>query len=94
MNKSVHLPCKVSADCLECPLSRCKWDDVEWFGNGVRRGRWYAITAVAERMGPTGAAAHCGVSKRTVFRAKAITLKDGNTLEDRAVFAAMAGAGG
>ena len=88
---SVYRPCEVSADCLGCPLTRCKHDAPVWFRTGVLRGRWYAIAAAAERMGPDGAATHFGISKRTVFRAKGITLKDGNSLEDRAVFAALAG---
>ena len=82
-------PCEVSADCFECPLSRCKHDDPQWFSYGRRRGQWYAIAEAADRVGLDAAAAHCGVSKRTVFRVLANMIQDSNTLEDRAVFAAL-----
>ena len=83
-------PCEVSADCLECPLSRCRYDAPTWFQKGVQSRRAYAIAAVAERVGRDAAAAHCGVSKRTVFRVLARMTKDTNSPEDRAVFAGLA----
>ena len=88
---SALTPCEVSADCLECPLSRCKYDAPTWFQSGLQRRRTYAIAAVAERVGRDAAAAHCGVSQRTVFRVLARMTKDTNSPEDRAVFAALAG---
>ena len=90
VKQSALSPCEVSADCLECPLSRCKWDDPAWFQSGVQRRRTYAIAEVAERVGRDAAAAHCGVSRRTVSRVLVRITKDTNSPEDRAVFAGLA----
>ena len=94
MRQTALTPCEVSADCLECPLSRCKYDAPTWFQKGVQSRRAYAIAEAAERVGRDAAAAHCGVSKRTVFRVMARMTKDTNSPEDRAVFARLGWGGG
>ena len=67
---NIYAPCAVSTDCLECPLSRCKWDDIEWFNSAVQNARRARVLADThgERLPLREQAARLGVSERTVFR--------------------------
>ena len=83
--------CEVHSDCLECPLSICKLDNLLWFNRSVRMGRWYTMAKM--HLGGTSAediAADFGVTVRTVYRS--ITRVNNGSMSpgDRAVFARLA----
>ena len=62
--------CEVSPSCLDCPLPRCKLDDLEWFSKYRRLGRDLRMAAEihAEGLTPMQAAQRFSVTPRTVFR--------------------------
>ena len=86
-----YIDCEVHNDCLACPLSICKWDDLSWFHRSVRMGRWYAMAEM--RLGGAFAedtAAVFGVTVRTVYGSIAKVNKASISPGDRAVFARLA----
>ncbi len=62
--------CEVSRSCLNCPLSRCKYDDPVWFQRHRRMARdlkvWQAIQR--EDLTADQAAERFSVTVRTIFR--------------------------
>ena len=52
-----YIDCEVHHDCLECPLSICKFDDLLWFHRSLRLGRWCAM---AEMHLGGACRGHCG----------------------------------
>ena len=62
--------CEVAANCLECPLSRCKFDDMDWFVKYRRMAQDLRMAAVIHREGlsVTQAAERFSITRRTVFR--------------------------
>lgn len=62
--------CEVARTCLECPLSRCKFDDMVWFTSYRRRARDFRIaTAIhSEGLSVKEAAQRFSVTPRTIFR--------------------------
>ena len=85
--------CEVADDCLECPLSRCRYDDPAWF-QSLRQNR--RALAVFFAMGGDGLdvrqmADRLGVTKRTVYRIResARSLARRETDADLRVFARL-----
>ena len=64
--------CEVATACLDCPLSRCKHDDPEWYQLGRRLGRDLALYREMLRDGLSvpAAAFRFGVVPRTILRVK------------------------
>lgn len=62
--------CEVARTCLECPLSRCKFDDMAWFNSYRRLARDFHIaTAIhSEGLSVKEAAQRFSVTPRTIFR--------------------------
>ena len=62
--------CEVARTCLECPLSRCKFDDMAWFNSYRRLARDFHIaTAIhSEGLSIKEAAQRYSVTPRTIFR--------------------------
>lgn len=62
--------CEVAVTCLECPLPRCKFDDMEWFGKYRRLARDLRITSIIDEEGLSiaDAAQRFSITPRTVFR--------------------------
>ncbi len=62
--------CEVAGACLECPLSRCKFDDMEWFTKYRQMAQDLRIVAAVrkERLTIAQTAARFSITKRTVFR--------------------------
>lgn len=62
--------CEVAPDCLECPLSRCKWDDLKWFRSMIAVARRVAVLDVTRgvRSPAHVEAVRLGVTARTVYR--------------------------
>ena len=62
--------CEVAATCLECPLPRCKFDDMEWFGKYRRLARDLRIASIIDEEGLSiaDAAERFSITPRTVFR--------------------------
>ena len=86
-----YIACEVHHDCLDCPLSICKWDDLPWFRRSVRMGRWYAMLEM--QLGGASVedtAAVFGVTVRTVYRSIARVNNGSISPGDRAVFARLA----
>ena len=89
--------CEVSPRCVDCPLSRCKWDDLDWYRDGLRRGADFLTAQAIEREGlsPAQAAARFGTTKRTIFRIRrrCRQVSSGLTPQDIAVFTHLAARG-
>ena len=86
-----YIACEVHHDCLDCPLSICKWDDLPWFRHSVLMGRWYAMLEM--QLGGASVedtAAVFGVTVRTVYRSIAKVNNGSISPGDRAVFARLA----
>ena len=62
--------CEVASTCFDCPLPRCKFDDMEWFYKYRRLGRYLHMASVIHSEGLTipEAAERFSVTERTVFR--------------------------
>ena len=62
--------CEVASTCLECPLPRCKFDDMEWFAKYRRLAKDLKVAAIirAEGMSIAEAAERFSITPRTVFR--------------------------
>lgn len=62
--------CEVAVTCLECPLPRCKFDDMEWFGKYRRLARDLRIASIIDEEGLSiaDAAKRFSITPRTVFR--------------------------
>lgn len=62
--------CEVARTCLECPLSRCKFDDMAWFTNYRRLARDFRIAAAihSEGISIKEAALRFSLTPRTIFR--------------------------
>ena len=62
--------CEVASTCLECPLPRCKFDDMEWFTKYRRLARDLQMVTVIDNEGLSiaQAAERFSVTPRTVFR--------------------------
>ena len=81
-----YIACEVHNDCLDCPLSICKWDDLPWFRHSVWMGRWYAMLEM--QLGGASVedtAAVFGVTVRTVYRSIAKVNNGSISPGDRAV---------
>ena len=85
--------CEVSDNCLECPLSRCKYDDpAVVHPASYRRPRRTGCTCSAT----FGAGlfkevmAHCGISAQSVYRSKGRAEDSDLSGEDLEIFAAIA----
>ena len=86
-----YIDCEVHNDCLDCPLSICKFDDLLWFQRSLRMGRWYAMDEM--HLGGASAedtAAVFGVTVRTVYRSIVKVNNGSMSPGDRAVFARLA----
>ena len=64
--------CEVSDGCLDCPLSRCKHDDLDWYRFWRKRVKHLLIGQEIERDGLTieEAAERFRITDRHVFRIK------------------------
>lgn len=64
--------CEVSDACLDCPLSRCKHDDRDWYRFWRLRTKQLAMGQAIEREGLTvkSAASRFGVTTRTIQRVR------------------------
>ena len=62
--------CEVAESCLDCPLPRCKYDDMAWFARYRRMAKDFRIVQAieAENLSVEEAAARFCIDKRTVFR--------------------------
>ena len=62
--------CEVAGACLECPLSRCKFDDMEWFIKYRRMAHDLRMAAAihGEGLSIEQAAERFSITPRTVFR--------------------------
>ena len=62
--------CEVAGSCLECPLSRCKFDDMAWFVKYRRMARDLRMAAAIHNEGLSiaQAAERFAITPRTVFR--------------------------
>ena len=62
--------CEVADSCLECPLSRCKFDDMQWFIKYRRMARELRMAAdiYDEGLSIAQAAERFSVTPRTVLR--------------------------
>lgn len=62
--------CEVARTCFECPLSRCKFDDMAWFNTYRRLAHDFHIaTAIhSEGLSVKEAAQRFSVTPRTIFR--------------------------
>lgn len=62
--------CEVARTCLECPLSRCKFDDMAWFTTYRRLARDFRVAAAihSEGLSIKEAAQRFSVTPRTIFR--------------------------
>ena len=62
--------CEVAPTCFDCPLPRCKFDDMEWFYKYRRLGRYLHMASVihSEGLSVSEAAERFSVTQRTVFR--------------------------
>ena len=62
--------CEVASTCFDCPLPRCKFDDMEWFYKYRRLGRYLHMATVIQNEGLTvpEAAERFSITERTVFR--------------------------
>ncbi len=62
--------CEVSSSCLDCPLSRCKYDDPVWYQRNRRLARDFKVWTAIERENLTveAAAERFSVTARTIFR--------------------------
>ena len=63
--------CEVAPACLGCPLSKCKYDDPDWYRFWRKRGRFLAVGEAIdqERLSEEEAAHRFRVGMRTVQRA-------------------------
>ena len=63
--------CEVARTCLQCPLSRCKFDDMAWFITYRHLARDFRIGAAihSEGLSINEAAHRFSVTRRTIFRA-------------------------
>ena len=86
--------CEIARSCLNCPLSRCKYDDPEWFKRHRRMAKdlrvWNAIHL--EGLSAEQAAERFSVTVRTIFRIVRRCRDAGQELleEEREAFAAAA----
>ena len=64
--------CEVAASCFDCPLSRCKHDDHDWYRFWSKRVKHLLMGQEIERDGLTveEAAARYRITDRQVFRMK------------------------
>ena len=89
--------CEVSSRCVDCPLSRCKFDDLAWYRNGIRRGSALLTAHAIEREGLTlaQAAIRYRTTKRTISRIRQRSRQVANVLtpQDIAVFTRVASLG-
>ena len=89
--------CEVSSRCVDCPLTRCKFDDLAWYRNGVRRGSALLTAHAIEREGLTlaQAAIRYRTTKRTISRIRQRSRQVANVLtpQDIAVFTRVASLG-
>ena len=62
--------CEVSRSCLDCPLSRCKYDDPLWYQRNRRLAKDFRVwTAIQhERLTPEEASERFSVTVRTIWR--------------------------
>ena len=62
--------CEVAGSCLQCPLSRCKFDDMEWFARYRRMAHDLRMAAVihGEGLSVAQAAERFCITPRTVYR--------------------------
>ena len=86
--------CEVAGDCLECPLSRCKFDDMQWFIKYRRMARDLRMAADihGEGLSVAQAAERFSITPRTVFRVlrRCRYAMCELTPEEAAVFASLA----
>ena len=86
--------CEVSPTCLDCPLSRCKDDDPEWYLRWRKREKPLLVGQVMERERLTTqeAARRFRVPERTAYRARRYTQAASGTLtsDDMDVFVLLA----
>ena len=86
--------CEVARTCRECPLSRCKFDDMAWFITYRRLGNDFRTVAAihSEGLSIKEAAQRFSVTRRTIFRilnrSRRAMLE--LTPEEAAVFASLA----
>ena len=89
--------CEVSPRCVDCPLSRCKFDDIDWYRDGIRRGSDLVTAHAIEREGLTlsQAAVRYRTTKRTISRVRQRSRQVANVLtpQDIAVFTRLASLG-
>ena len=86
--------CEVAGACLQCPLSRCKFDDMEWFIKYRRMAHDLRMAAVihGEGLSIAQAAQRFSITPRTVFRVlrRCRYAMCELTPEEAAVFASLA----
>ena len=82
--------CEFAPRCFACPLSRCKYDDRDWYRTCRKGARFLLIAETADRQGlsKAAAAARFGVVGETVCRAQRYRQLAERTLDpdDLAVF--------
>ena len=85
--------CEVARTCLECPLSRCKFDDMAWFTTYRRLARDFRVAAAihSEGLSVQDAAHRFSVTPRTIFRIlnRCRRAMQELTPEEAAVFASL-----
>ncbi len=62
--------CEVAPTCLDCPLPRCKFDDMEWYAKYRRIARDFRMAGIIQEEGLSiaEAAERFAITPRTVFR--------------------------
>lgn len=89
----VDTGCEVAPTCLQCPLSRCKFDDMAWFTTYRRMARDFRVAAAIHKEGLTTreAAERFAVTPRTILRVlkRCRCAMQELTPEEAAVFASL-----
>ena len=62
--------CEASPSCLNCPLPRCKYDDLAWYQRNRRLAKDFQMMYIIERerLSVEEAAERFSITVRTVFR--------------------------
>lgn len=62
--------CEVAGNCLDCPLPRCKYDDMAWYAKYRRMASDFRIVRAIEQenLSVEQAADRFAITRRTVFR--------------------------
>ena len=90
-SKIADLQCEVSPDCLECPLSQCRFDDQVWFQEGLRLAAYESMAEMKGRGSSVAAIGRAhGCNERTVMLGIRRLSENRMAQQDMAVFRRIA----